>query len=541
MQETNDNPDTLVFRNNKNVGLHATLLIVGGGVFLLLGVVWFMMLLITPANSRTGMMPGLIGGLAVVPILLLGRAWIMLSQPARVVLDDAGITIEGRVSSKRLAWAKIADLKRSKQCQFMQNKKLETLDLLNEKGKSLAQLSEEIEAFETLAELIEARSTAARGAPTRDLGRETERKAKEERRNRWLLVVIGGLMTSLFAFVMWMAIDDYTTEQKLDQYAVHTEAAIDRHYLYNGTPRIEYTLTDPSGQTFTRNITMERGAWDELIDMPTVAVEYLADAPDRSRPTIGMVSEIQYPNTLLIPVGVIGTLACAFALVVGVVGVKSVSRENGKFRFKRFGEVEAADIGHGVIVAHPNDDQAPPTTAYDAPSTFEEPPATHAPIHATPRYGLLAIGILNIALGLIGTLWHSLRLLALAVFGGRIIEMEAGTIEVPIIDALFVVDTGTGAILSLLLGVSAIGILRHKHWGRICALIASVGKLLFILVSLIVMIVMFPTEMVGEGAEHGDAYLAGWLGGTIYHLIMGIYPLIVLVVLGRRGAREAFA
>ncbi len=542
MQATENTNDAIVFEDRRKVGWQATALIVGGGVLLFIYLIVVMLMFIQPPGNNDSLQHGIYGVLFIMPVLMSMRAWILLARTIRVTIDGQGIRAEGLVGAKSTSWGHVAEVSRKKDQELWDKKKLEVLEIRNAKGKRIFRFTSRLEGFEDLFRVIAQRSEQARGAVTYDPRREDDKASRKEGRLRWVIASICAVGLCLFGWLSVSEIDRHATNKRLQSEGTQTEAQIDRHYLFNGVPRIEYTLVDQFGHGFTNNVLLERWAWDELEYTDTVRVVYLPDRPDSNRPVQGMVEGLT-DTKFSIPAGMIATLFCVVGLLVGLIGVKGVKRVDGRIQLQRFGEIEPSDspptenterLGPAIPIEEP-----PPTDSaqWEGQTSPDKLPKRRA---VPLRAGLIAIGVLNLLLGLVGASWHAMRLLLIASLGGKVFELEAGVIEVPKADLLFTAEACVEISLSLLLAVSAIGLFRRMPWGRWSAVTAAAGKLGVLLIALVVLVATFPTDMVGEGAELGDAYLAGWFGGFVVLLATGVYPLILLVVLGRRSAAETF-
>src|SRR5258705_2056518 len=97
-QET---PRTYVARGNPTLELILTL---GGGILFLVAIAFMLVVLfLAPSTSASSRQPGIIGGLSVVPIVLIGRAIFKMRDFKRVTLDRAGITLESTLTFRAIS------------------------------------------------------------------------------------------------------------------------------------------------------------------------------------------------------------------------------------------------------------------------------------------------------------------------------------------------------------------------------------------------------------------------------------------------------
>ena len=105
-----DQPRTYVARGNPKLELILTL---GGGIFFLLLVVFMtIMLFNTPATGSSSRQPGIIGGLCVIPIMLIARGLFVMRNVTRVTLDQNGLALESPMSFKTINWPRIAKIQK---------------------------------------------------------------------------------------------------------------------------------------------------------------------------------------------------------------------------------------------------------------------------------------------------------------------------------------------------------------------------------------------------------------------------------------------
>lgn len=157
-----DTPRIYVAKGNPTMELILTL---GGGiVFLVVFAFMVLLLFLTPDTSSFSLQPGIIGGMSVVPIMLISRGIFAMRNITRVTLDRNGIALESAVSFKVIAWDQIQRIEKKNRSAFM-GQKHETLILLAGDGKELAAVRNTIDGFADLIQQIELRLGAGRLGP----------------------------------------------------------------------------------------------------------------------------------------------------------------------------------------------------------------------------------------------------------------------------------------------------------------------------------------------------------------------------------------
>ena len=177
-----DQPRTYVARGNPKLELIATL---GGGIVFLI-VIAFMTVALFASPNSSSTQPGIIGGLSVIPIMLISRGLFAMRNITKVILDKNGIALESPISFKTIPWSKIARIQKKDRGSFMGDSH-ETLILLDANGKELAQIRDTIDRFVDLSQQIEIRSSTTSGVPRIESDDQTPVDMKKARRRAKLL------------------------------------------------------------------------------------------------------------------------------------------------------------------------------------------------------------------------------------------------------------------------------------------------------------------------------------------------------------------
>ncbi|MEN3001358.1 MAG: hypothetical protein ABDI19_05890 [Armatimonadota bacterium] len=163
---------------------------------------------------------------------------------------------------------------------------------------------------------------------------------------------------------------------------------------------------------------------------------------------------------------------------------------------------------------------------------------------------ITVIGVIGIVLGILG-FCGGLCGLATGPFAGTIAEIapqEAQTPEMKLLKdptymRVAVLQSLVGAVLAVVLLVSAILLLRMLPLGYNLMIIYSVISILWTIVSLVLTFaVLIPIQqrILGNDPEASAAIVSGFLCGFVGAAINLIYPIAVLIVLTRPAIKERF-
>jgi len=324
-----DTPRTYVAKGNPTLELIVTL---GGGIlFLLLLAFMILVLFLSPATSSTSTQPGLIGGLSVIPIMLISRGIFMLRNVRHITLDRSGLTLESPLSFKQIPWNQIQRIAKKTRSNFM-GQSHETLILHGPDGKEVGEIRDTIDGFAELIQQIEYRLAAASG--TRVVAEEEAPLEPKKARRRGILM---GSFFTVFALGMIaltvVSLNDLIHEKKYATESVATQATIVRRYMLKVTPYIEFEFTDSAGQTHRREVMMQKEAWEQLANSKTVPIEYLRSDPSWNR----AAGEDRVTFDSFLPMGIIGFLLFGAGAVFSFMGF-DLNNKGGKFQLTRWGQ-----------------------------------------------------------------------------------------------------------------------------------------------------------------------------------------------------------
>ncbi len=512
----------LEFAAEKGGGRLAGLLLAGGILGILLGIGLFLLLLLS--SKHEPYMPGLIGGMMVVPIFMIAFAITRLRAPIRVVLDARGLLIERRIAPLFIPWSSIAEVRRDRKSGFGELEPKDVLVLCGERGRVLARILGTLPRFPALVAEVEARSALARGAPTYDRDRNIEQRRRKAKRGARFVMVTGFIFALLGLFVAGQSINEMKHKRAIAREGVDVDATIVRHYRYNVTPHLEYTFQDAQGRTFRRDVMMKPSMWEELEGEKTVSVRYLPSDPDWS---IVEGEENTTPEgPPIIAAGVLCSFMGAAFFIIGILGI-DIRVEGGKLKIIRI-----RDMGDELL---PDSAPAPVPQVRPAPPVWR-PVVTARPPAATddrPR-GVRVLGALNIAFGLLGIVVNTFRLWMVSVWAGKTWTQGQMMLEFAEADRWAWLQYSVNLALAVVLLLSGIGLLAWWQSGRRLALIAASGQVIMGLIALIAAI-----YVTAQGTDEFDpetriGVIVGFVGALIVEVLGLIYPTVLLILLGRR-------
>jgi len=324
-----DTPRTYVARGNPKLELFATL---GGGIVFLLAIAFMLVALFLSPKTSASTQPGLIGGLSVIPIMLISRGLFAMRNINRVTLDPNGIAVESPLSFKLIPWTQIQRMAKKDRRAFM-GQSHETLMLIGADGKELAQIRDTIDRFPELVQQIEYRLAAARGTPV-----VAEEEAPLEMKRARRRGIIMGSFFALFTLGMIAgtaaSLNEWIHEKKYATEAVTTDAKILKHYMVRQTHYVEFEFTDPAGQTHQRAAMVEMVPWEQLTHAKTVPVQYLRSDPSWNRLATGE-DRVTFDNFW--PLGIIGMVMFGTGAVFSFLGF-DLNNKGGTFQLTRWGK-----------------------------------------------------------------------------------------------------------------------------------------------------------------------------------------------------------
>ena len=534
----------LEFRNSQKVGLQVTVAL-GVSVFMIiiLALNMFVMFL---SSKHSSVAPGLIGGLSVIPIMGITTAIFLLKSPVRIILDDQGLTFEWLIRRKTFLWGEISEIQ-LKEVDFSttwasaftgkKNQPKERLLLLDRNGKKFAEIPANVKPFDVLVREIHNRTSAFKGASTFSIDKQKSLEKSSHTKKRRLLLVAGIPLAALGIAVGIMTFVTEHDKRLLERDGRIVEAVIARHYIYNITPRLEYTFTAPDGRSYSQNIMVERNYWDQIENSKTVPVKYLPSKPENNRLVTGQIDSADLPFPLSIALSLLITVIAFGCILMYFLRISDIKFENGRFRIIRENQIELSPTASSLVET-PRSPYVANIPAYQEPQPSPIVSAQPSGIshQRKPPGGLKAIGILNIVLGGLGFLWNSARFFIAYLIAYQPVAVSEN-IELKANPAWILTGHGLSVMVAFAFVLSGIGILTFQNWGRILAIISACSKLLLGSIEIISLL------LVGSGVTDSEQQFIASVATAFYMffvLLTMVYPVIVLVLLRWSSTREAF-
>ncbi len=551
--------------SNRNNGMYVAIALVIGFIssgFILL----VMFVAIATAGPGKSSSPTFIGALSIVPVFAFLYAIRLMKSAVRVTVAAAGITLHGFASRKYISFSDIVSLKRNKQ------QGVESVDIViicDAKGKELGRISSILTGFPQLVQLIEDRSAMAVGHQTYDRDKDmTERKntdVRKLRRNGIILIVFAFFSLALGT---WGAVEYYFKSQ-LHNHGTEIQAKIVRHYMYNVTPRLEYSFKAKDGSEHSNDVMMGQSAWDALKNAKTVKVKYLEASPSWN--SLAAAASDTDDNLLMIIIGLAGIIIFAPIAIIALKGYDVVS-ENGKIFVRKAGDISdqfESEENQGPSGTPPPMPQFLPSRPEDAAGGREEVPqgASEAisridipetaalplpplpgPSAGSPAVplvdnktpgGIIAFGIINIVFGLITLMVNFFRVVFAALSNSD--TMNLGDMQFEFDGFIMVVFALFSSGAAMLLLISAPGLFKMRKWGRTLALIAgwwTIAMDIAGIAATIIPAISAGTDNLGQIPK--APYVAGIIGSVIFSLILMIYPIVMVLVLSKRDTKQLF-
>jgi hypothetical protein len=274
-----EKPEMMRFQPQRPVGVRPYWQFAGGLSALLIALAVFLSHLFVPPEKQTPF-PIFIGTcvvLTLIAISAIGNAIWLLRSPNRVELWPEGMVIVLPLSCKKILWTEIGKIETDKREWPMMGQETRLLVLYGTLGGKLATITDRIAEFDGLVTAVQARVAPAADKPVADA---RLRRSKPVAAG---FFVFGILMTAATIFI---GVEGWRTKTNLElmqSEGREIQAAVVKHYIYNVTPRIEYSFTAADGSKYTRNTEMTRAAWDLSQNRETVDVRYVPSNPDFSR------------------------------------------------------------------------------------------------------------------------------------------------------------------------------------------------------------------------------------------------------------------
>ena len=554
--------------SNRNNGMYVAIALVIG--FISSGFIFLVMFAaIATAGSGKSSSPTFIGALSIVPVFAFLYAIRLMKSAVRVTVDASGITLHGFASRRYISFSDIVSLKRNKQ------QGVESVDIViicDAKGKELGRISSILTGFPQLVQLIEDRSAMAVGHETYDRDKDmTERKntdVRKLRRNGIILIVI-----AFFSLILgiWGGVEYYFKSQ-LHNHGTEIQAKLARHYMYNVTPRIEYSFKAKNGLEYSNDVMMAQSDWDALKNAKTVKVKYLAASPSWN--SLAAEANDNDDNLLMIIIGLVGVIIFSPIGIIALKGYDVVS-ENGKIFVRKAGDISdqfESEKNQVTPVMPPPMPQAPSPmqpraaenscifleasqnvsdtiTQVDIPEMVAAPlpplpgPSAGSPAltsfdHKTPG-GIIAFGIINIVFGLITLMVNFFRVVFAAFSNSN--SMNLGDMQFEFDGIIMVVFALFSSGAAMLLLISAPGLFKMRKWGRTLALIAgwwTIAMDIAGIAATIIPAISAGTDNLGQIPK--APYVAWIIGLVIFSLILMIYPIVMILVLSKRDTKQLF-
>lgn len=548
---TERSQENWIFKNTQKIGVYTAVAFGISLFFILLALINAFLLFLSDKNQPLA--PAFLSGMFVFAVFGIMAGLYLLNSPVRIVIGRDGLTIEGLIRRKFIPWNQIAQLDVKKEEGFPQNwlslggkEKMPTekLILLDENEKKIGEIYGKFEQFGLLIQTIRDYSTHVRGISTFHADKHQARQARSQKRNRVLMLTLGMIFILIGIGLGTNSLLGQRNRRLLQNEGVNIDAKIVKHYIYNVTPRLEYSFVASDGQTYTKNVMVQRKYWDTLSEEGTVPVRYLPSSPSHSRLVSGQDDSMELSFPLDFGLSVLAFLMGLFFAVLYFLKIADIKTVDGKLRIIRLGQQEISPAAAALLDEEPEiefeEPYSAPPPAVPPPSPYTEIPfAVVADTYERPRLpgGLKAIGILNIVFGSLGALWNGGRiLLAILLLHQPILTSEP--VELTSSEALWVfISHSLHVFLSLLLVISGIGILMFRNWGRITAIIAAGGKLILGIVE-IVHACLQHVEITDP--EQKFIFTMTRLFYIILIVLTLIYPAIVFFLLNRRSTRELF-
>src|SRR5215212_10509977 len=112
-----DQPDYRTYPSRGNPK-RELLLTLGGGIFFCIVVIFLFIGLLNQSGNHQ-FQPGIIGGLSVVPIMLIVRGLTRLRLITKVTIDPDAIALESLISFKAIPWTDIHRIQKKERSSFM--------------------------------------------------------------------------------------------------------------------------------------------------------------------------------------------------------------------------------------------------------------------------------------------------------------------------------------------------------------------------------------------------------------------------------------
>ena len=537
------------FRSSYKPGRYVVLAFVTSAVSILLAAVTFALLLLS--NSPSSIMPAVAGVMTFLGLMGIWAAIYLLRTPVRILVEPEGLTFEWLICHRSFSWNDISQLQ-LKESDFghvwlrsftgRKNLPKEHLLLLGRGGRKVAEVPGDMENFPLLVREIHIRSSRAQGVSTYSAYAHASRQLHTQKGKRLAMLIAGLFFTALgVAFAITSMVME-RNKRLLERQGQVVQAVVTKHYIYNITPRLEYSFTADDDRSYSNNVMVTRTYWESLEKDANVGVKYLPSNPKNNKLVSGQVESGDIPFPLAIVCSLFATAMGLVATSMYFFGISDIKFEAGRFIIVRAGQVEpspaAATLGTDIEDIEDTGDVILPGVESEdeaLPAGIPEVRPARGGLSTLP-VGLKAIGILNIVLGGLGLLWNAGRIvLAYILFASGLLEDELLQTRTALHWA--VGGHVLAGLIALVVIISGVAILYFRNWGRILAIIAASAKLLFGLIEIVGVLLLPPQR---AGPEH--RFVANVTRSLIVfcYVLTMVYPALVIVLLKRKSTREIF-
>jgi hypothetical protein len=538
------------FRNSQNVVL-AVAAAFGLSLLMIIVIVINLVLLFT-SSSHNPIMPGIIGGMSVVPIFGITAGVYFLKRPRKITINPQGLVITGTMSQKQITWQEIADVE-IKEVESIADNWIKTFSgqsavqkkrivLRDGSQRQIGVIDGNIERFDSLAAMIVSYSSQIQNKPVYDSGLQKNRTMASRKKKMRLNLGVGIFLCLMAIASIVVFSVDYRDKQALEKQGKSADATIKRIYMYNVTPRLEYTFTTADGESYSKDVMVKKEFYGQWKEGQIIPVRYVPANPDNSRLLRGNVEEMDIPFPIMIA-GEVIILAIAIGCVcMYFLKIVDIKHENGKWIIVRLNDPElsiAALTSSPAAVMQPQNVQVQTVPAavpvVSLPVQSQQYTTVLQGKQKLPG-GLKAIGILNIIFGLLGILWNGFQVISVLIIILSSKTVPSQPEVLPDWDWILY-GPGFSLLCACILCISGIGILQFANWGRILAVMAATGKLILGLYQMID-IIFTPLKM--SESEQEYIIIASKMFACFIVFLTLIYPLIVLILLNRRSTRQSF-
>lgn len=504
------------------------------------------------SSSHKPLMPGIIGGMSVIPIFGIWTGIYLLKRPRKIIAGPQGVVIVGLTGRKEIPWSDIADIE-IKEVENVTSQWVKTFSgqsavankcivLRNHANRQIGAIDGNIENFDFLTATITSYCSVTQGKSVYDADLQKNRTIASRKKKMRLNLVLGLFLFLMAIASMTVISIDHFQKQALENEGLSADATIKRIYIYNVTPRLEYTFSTPDGKSYSKDVMVSKELYDQWKEGQIIAVKYVPSDPDNSRLLRGHVEDFDVPFGLLIVFGIVIVAIGAGTLCMYYLKIVDIKHENGKWKIVRLDDPEpvmaqsptaAAFVGTIIPQHQEAQQEAIPMNSPEL-QTIQQPVASHE--KKTLPGGLKAIGILNILFGSLGAMWNGVRIILLLLLVSRPDDVFL-PIMIPEEWGWVMASHSFALLCAVGLCISGIGILRLANWGRILAICAAAAKLALGLWD------MFDVMRISTGDvdSQQQTIAAAVKGGYVFVVVLTlIYPVIVLILMLRRSTRQCF-